>query len=40
MLDIVSYDSMKTRPGLRLITIEKAGAENMSMSRHEGATAA
>ncbi|PIV00749.1 MAG: hypothetical protein COS57_15435 [Syntrophobacterales bacterium CG03_land_8_20_14_0_80_58_14] len=38
-LDIVSYDSMKTRSGLRLITIEKAGAKGMPMSRDEEAAA-
>ena len=39
-LDIVSYDSMKTHSGLRFITIEKAGAEQMPMSRDEEAAAA
>ena len=39
-LDIVSYDSMKTRSGLRLITIEKAGSEQIPMSRDEEAAAA
>ncbi len=39
-MDIVSYDSMKTRSGIRLITIEKAGAEKMPISREEEAAAA
>jgi glutamate dehydrogenase/leucine dehydrogenase len=39
-IDIVSYDSMKTRAGIRLITIEKAGADRIPMSREEEAAAA
>ncbi|MHB8909776.1 MAG: Glu/Leu/Phe/Val family dehydrogenase [Syntrophales bacterium] len=38
-IDVVSYDSMKTRSGLRMITIEKAGAERIPMSRDEEAAA-
>lgn len=40
LIDIVSYDSMKTRSGIRFITIEKAGAEAIPMSREEEAAAA
>jgi glutamate dehydrogenase (NAD(P)+) len=39
-IDIVSYDSMKTRSGIRMITIEKAGSERIPMSRDEEAAAA
>jgi glutamate dehydrogenase (NAD(P)+) len=39
-IDIVSYDSMKTRSGIRMITIEKAGAERIPMNRDEEAAAA
>ena len=39
-IDVVSYDSMKTRSGIRMITIEKAGAEPIFMSRGEEAAAA
>ncbi|MCX5839569.1 MAG: hypothetical protein NTW71_13820, partial [Deltaproteobacteria bacterium] len=39
-LDVTSYDSMKTRSGLRFITIEKAGAEGIPMGRDEEAAAA
>ena len=39
-IDVVSYDSMKTRSGIRMITIEKAGAERIPMSRDEEAAAA
>src|SRR3989339_291365 len=39
-IDVVSYDSMKTRSGIRMITIEKAGAERIPMSRDEGAASA
>jgi glutamate dehydrogenase/leucine dehydrogenase len=39
-LDIVSYDSMKTRSGIRIITVEKSGAERISMNRDEEAAAA
>ncbi len=39
-IDVVSYDSMKTRSGIRMITIEKAGAERLVMSRDEEAEAA
>ena len=39
-LDIVSYDSMKTRSGVRIITIEKSGAERILMSWDEEAAAA
>ena len=38
-IDVVSYDSMKTRSGIRMITIEKAGAERTPMSRDEEAAA-
>jgi glutamate dehydrogenase (NAD(P)+) len=39
-IDVVSYDSLKTRSGIRMITIEKAGAERIPMNRDEEATAA
>lgn len=39
-IDVVSYDSMKTRSGIRMITIEKAGAERIPMNRDEEAAAA
>jgi glutamate dehydrogenase (NAD(P)+) len=39
-IDVVSYDSMKTRSGIRMITIEKSGAERLAMSRGEEAEAA
>jgi glutamate dehydrogenase (NAD(P)+) len=40
LIDVVSYDSMKTRSGIRMITIEKAGAERIPISRDEEAAAA
>lgn len=39
-IDVVSYDSMKTRSGIRMITIEKSGAEQLAMSRGEEVEAA
>jgi glutamate dehydrogenase (NAD(P)+) len=39
-IDVVSYDSMKTRSGIRKITIEKAGADRIPMSQEEEAAAA
>jgi hypothetical protein len=39
-IDVVSYDSLKTRSGIRPVTIEKAGAERIPMSRDEEANAA
>jgi glutamate dehydrogenase (NAD(P)+) len=39
-IDVVSYDSLKTRSGIRMITIEKSGAERIPMNRDEEAAAA